>query len=198
MVSALAFLVVSAHQSGQAILKKMAAAYDAVTTLDQNATGTMGKYTGTAHIRFKRPGLLRVTGNSMFGQPYQLLIDHSGTQVLNMGQWASQPSAEMGIAAITGVSGNAGMGVPSLLFHTTWGWGHIADTVGSSKVSQVTLGGRSAYKVEMGGQLPLTIWIDAKTHFAMKSQMSAMGNTIMVTFDTPIVNRPIPASAFTK
>ena len=115
-----------------------------------------------------------------------------------MGQWATQSSPELGIAAITGVSANAGMGVPSLLFHTSWGWGHISETAQSSTVTKVTLSGKSAFKIAMGGQLPLTIWIDAKTHFVMKSEMSAMGKTIVVTCQPPLVNRPIPASAFTK
>lgn len=198
MFCALLLVAAHAHQtpSGPDILKRAQAAYDAVKTLTEDVTGHSGQFTGTAHIQFKRPGLLRVTGNSMFGSPYQLLCDGKSTEVFNSGTWSTVQSPELGIATITGVSANAGTAVPAALFHTSWG--SLAVPGQAGRASRDTIGGRSTYRVDFTQPFKHKLWFDTKTYFLVKSEMSVMGQTITVDFGKPIVNKPIPSSAFKK
>lgn len=156
-----------------------------------------GAGAGTAHISFVRPNRLRVAGKSLFGSPYDLVSDGRATWIDISGNWTKQQNAEMGIASITGISGNAGTMVPSTLLHARWGsFSGLSQT--KLAVSTDKVNGRPTYRIRStGGAIPTTLWIDAGSSFLVKTSADAFGRTITVDFAPPKVNRPIPASRFT-
>jgi len=185
--------------SGAQVLKWCQQAYDSATTLQEDVAATMStnNLTATARITFKRPGKLTVYGRSIFGAPYGLLSFDGLTWVKNgpMG-WTSQNSPEMGIATVTGVSGNAAMSVPAALFHTSWG-GFAGDKP-KGPATLTELKGRKVYLVTSGGSVPRKYWIDADTHFLVLTELTAMKTKITVRFGPVKMNRPISDKEFRR
>lgn len=190
-------LVQAGPLSGSQVLKRSQAAYDAVSSLEETVRGDIGGSGADAHISFVRPGKLRVTGKSMFGAPYELLVTGGKTWVFNGGSWSTAQSPEMGIATITGISANTGTHVPAALLHASFG-GLKSMQASPTTVKLVNVRGHSLYRVSATQPFSTSLWIDAKTFFLVKSEMVAMGKTISLTFDPPVVNKPIPARRFVK
>jgi outer membrane lipoprotein-sorting protein len=179
------------------VLKKSQLAYDSVTTFEQDATGTITGQTGTAHFSFKRPGQLRVTGKSLFGSPYGLLVLGKSTEVLNVNRWKTEPSPQIGIAAITGISASAGTNLSSILLKTSQ---NLLTVLANSSptVKLETLEGRPTYHLSTDAVSNIDLWIDAKTFFVVKTSTKAGPYSIAVKYGPPKVNQPIPASRFVK
>jgi outer membrane lipoprotein-sorting protein len=180
------------------VLQRCQQAYDSVRTLQQNTTATLGASKGTAQISFVRPGKLRVTGQSIFPGKYDLVADGRTTWVYNGNAWNQVQNAEMGIATITGISANAGTLVPATLLHTNWGGAIQTLRKTKATVKKAKLGGRDTYCVVGNTGAATKLWIDAKSFFLVKSEMSIMDNTIVVKFDPPKINQPIPDSRFKR
>jgi outer membrane lipoprotein-sorting protein len=203
MVS-IAFVVVAAARgafagqlpSGASLLSKCQAAYDRVQTLDETVNSAAGSNVATAHIQFKRPGMLKVSGKTLFGSDYVLLCNGKSTSVLNSGFWSDVASPEMGIATITGISGMAGTTVPAALFHTNWGG--IQGMAEPVQVKKELVGGRSTYRLSSASPTKQSLWIDAKSYFIVKSTTFVMEQTLTVSFAPPVLNRPISPSLFKK
>jgi outer membrane lipoprotein-sorting protein len=185
------------NPTGQQILQRCQKAYDSARTLDETVTASMGgRPGGTAHILFQRPGKLRVSGTTMFGSSKYDLVSNGATWVSTGGSWEQEKSAEMGIAAITGISGTAGTNVPALLLHTSWGT--LATGASALTVASDTVNGHATYRVSMTTPFTRSIWIDKKTFFLVKISQSLGGYNSVVTFGTPRINGPIPAKAFVR
>jgi outer membrane lipoprotein-sorting protein len=203
LLPAIAYLIVSHGPglTGQQILARCQKAYDSVQTFEQDVradmTGQAGTKPASAHISFNRPNQLRVSGNTMFGSTYDMVSDGKATWVQNIGSWSKSSNVGMGIAAITGISANAATAVPSIFFHCDWNFikaaAHAPVTSSSAK-----LGGQDAYLVKISATIPMSIWIDKKTFFLLKTEASVMSRTIVVEFSPPKVNRPIPPNRFKK
>ncbi len=151
---------------------------------------------GTAHIRFMRPGMLRVSGRSMFGSEYDMVSNGKTTEVNAGGTWEPQPSAELGIAAITGISGNAGTYVPTTLVHASYV--SISTLMPDAKVTKETVNDVPTFHAKLRGPASVDFWINAKTYFIVKSSMTVGTTSIVVIYDTPLVNYPIPVKVFKK
>ncbi len=183
--------------TGPQVLQRVQKAYDSLRQLEVDVTGEISGTRGTSKISFQRPGKMRVSGTSMFGSDYDLLVNGKATWLKAQGAWEKVESPEMGIASITGISANAGTLIPSLLFHTKWGGiSHLSGVPG--KVSKEKQKGQNVLRVDAKGQMPMTLWVDAKTYLLVRTQMSAMGHTITVTFGPHKVNSAIPSGRFVK
>lgn len=196
--------------AGSQILQECRQAYASVQTFQQDAQSSIGGQHATAHIVYQRPGNLRVSGTSLFAAVPPLsskydLICRGGSDdwVYNAGKWEQEVSAEMGVGAITGISGTAGTGVPALLLHDG-GWGDVLaglDEIDS--VTTETIEGRDVYRV-IGrvDNRSTTLWIDQKTFFLIRSrvlvQMRHRVIPITVTYSPPKIDEPIPANSFVR
>ena len=172
-------------------------AYDAVRTFEQDAASTMNGSKATARISFSRPDRLRVSGKTLFDSPYDLVSDGKVTQVFNAGAWQTVGTVDLGIAMITGISGQAGTLVPSSLLRTSWSNLAAADLTKAS-VAREMLNGRPVLRVQNPVPQPTTTWIDAKTGFVVKTRMVLGTYVNTIVFSTPKVNGTIPASRFKK
>lgn len=201
IVFALALAASFAHAgpTGKEILLKCQKAYDSVSSFEQDSRGTIRGNTGTAHIVYVKPGKLRASGSTMFSatQKYDLICDGKSVSLFMNGSWSQPEGPEMGVATITGLSGNAGTMVESALLHTAWGsFMQLAN--GPSKVFNDKVDGRPVFRIETKQAIPMTFWIDAKTYFIVKTESTVMNSKILVTYSQPRVNQPIPASRFKK
>jgi len=191
-------LLAAGGMTASQIFQKSQQAYNAVHTFEQTAHSSVnGNNGGSAHIQFQRPGKLRVGGATMFNSNYDLLSNGT-TWLYNAGNWETVKDAETGIGSITGISGSSGTAVPALLLHTRWGSpfpvsGNNNVTVGAENIS-----GHSTYRISTTAPLATTFWIDKKTFFLVKMKQTFQTYTFIVTYNTPSVNKPIPAKAFTK
>ncbi|HLK15216.1 MAG TPA: hypothetical protein VKT78_10455 [Fimbriimonadaceae bacterium] len=193
----------AAPLSANDVLKRSQKAYDSARTLIEDVRGSTGSFSGTAHIVFQRPGQLKVSGASLGGRPYALLVTGGKTWVLSVGQWQQSQSPEMGIAAITGISANAGTSVPAALFHAKWGGILTMPGAGAPSLTKQTIAGRSTYVVHRkasngGTAMDSTMWFDSKTFFLVQTSMKIMGRDLIVKFDAPKINVAVPKNAFTR
>lgn len=192
-----ALLLRGGGPSGAEILQRVQKAYDSVRTLEQDVRGDISGSVGTAHISFVRPGKLRVSGQSMFRSPYDLVVNGRETWVLNGGRWSQVQNPEMGVATITGLSANAGAAVPATLLHTSFGsfsgLGRTKLTVSRSKAN-----GRAAYCLQGASPFPIKIYVDAQSYLFLRTEASVMNRKITVVFGTPKINAAIPASRFRR
>jgi len=183
--------------SASQILSRCQQAYDSVSTFEEDVVAQSGKFPGTAHISYQRPGKLRVTGKAIFGANYQVLINGGSTQVFNNNSWQAAKNPEMGIATVTGVSGAACAQVPALLFHTSW-YALIPDSQAHYKVSAQNLKGIQTFRLDTKGEMPRTLWIDQRSYFLVKTSAEVFRTTLSVEFAPPKVNQSIPANRFRK
>jgi outer membrane lipoprotein-sorting protein len=180
------------------IIKRCQAAYDSVQTLEEDvasSAGTTGN--GSAHISFQRPGKLRITGKTLFGQAYDVLAIGSQSFIKNPSVWQNAQSPEMAIATVTGVSGAACAGVPAQLLHTSW-YEIVPDSRAHYKVFADSIRGIRCYRLDVAGQNPRSLWFDKRTGFYVKTSSTIFGQKLVVDFAPPTVNKPIPASRFRK
>lgn len=184
--------------SASEIFRRMQKAYDSVRTFEQDVKGGIGDQQGTAHISFSRPGRLRASGNTLGGfSKYDLLCDGKSTWVLNGGSWSKVESPEMGVATITGVSGNAGTLVPAMLLHTTWGSLSPLLAKESTVVLQ-TVDGKKTFVIRGAKPYASITWIDAASFFVVRTETKVMDRTITVVFAPPKVDKAIPSSRFSR
>lgn len=184
--------------SGSQVAAKCVQAYKSVSSFQGSAQSTTNGFAASAVISFVAPNKLRVDGIDLGGQfKYALASNSDGTWVLNVGQWAEQPSEEMGIAACTGISGGTAENVPALLTGVAWG-NPFAGRAILPRVNEVTLNGRTAYCIQSTTNAT-TYWIDRKTFFLVKLTDTLAGtDSHTETFSIPTVNAQIPASTFAK
>jgi len=178
------------------ILDRSQKAYSAVRTFEEDVVASAGRVRATAHISFQRPGYLRVTGMSMFHSKYDLVCHGSEVWLLTNGKWARQSSAEIGIAAITGISLEAGARVPAAILGTTWA--SMPTVAGASKLKSGAAKGRTVYRIDYTDPYPADYWFDGNTYFLIKTNQTIMGRTISIECAPPTVNKSIPASRFTR
>jgi outer membrane lipoprotein-sorting protein len=199
--SALCFLGVASPAQGEMtsseLLAKLKAAYGTAKTLEVSVSSNTAGQKASARISYQRPGRLRVSGTTLFGTPFQLLVNDDVTWVFSNDAWTKAESVEMGIATITGISGSTGTLVPSILFGTSWGMPDPAFTK-ASKVSQVSLDGRTAYRVISATPNKVTYWVDSKTFLVTKARTEFGDMKIDVEFSGYKLNLPIAATVFRK
>lgn len=183
--------------TGTQLLDRCQRAYRSVKTFEQTTTGQIAGNKGTAHIWFSRPGKMRVSGDTMFGSKYDLLSVGNQTWLENGSGWEKVENLEMGVASITGISGNAGTHVPAALAGISWG-ALSQLRQGSLKVTKAKLGGKDTFLLTATKPFTMKVWIDAKTSFYVRMETKVAANNIVVDFATPKVNAPIPAARFTK
>jgi hypothetical protein len=200
MIPVLILAVVAGHPlassnlTGPEVLNRCQRAYARLRTLDETVTATQSNARGSAHIRFKRPGMLVVTGMTLLGSPYELLCTGGSTSIFNSGRWTPAGSPEMGLAMAASLSGGAAMMVPAALLHTAWG--ALNASGGSVRLAKESLGRRKTYRIETSSPLSGTLWIDAKTYLIVKSAVNLTGKPTVITFGPAVVDRPIASSAF--
>ncbi len=194
------------HLTGAQILQRCEDAYHAVNTLDQTAHALSNNLSASAHILFQRPAMLRVSGQTTFpGSPYDMISDGASTSVYNPLHRETQPSAEMGIAAITGISGTSGTVVPAILAHSQMGNISVIAQNSAATVTTDTVNGQPTYCVSFtfpsprtGGSQQQAYWVNRRTFYLVKTSMQFPGLENTVTYDAPIVDKPLPASAFQR
>jgi len=192
--------------TGVQVLQRCQAAYHAAKTLDETVHSLSNNLPASAHILFQSPATIRVSGQTLFaGQTYDMVSDSKATFVFVAGGWQQQQSAENGIAEITGISGTSGTIVPAILTHS--GIGDIAAQAGKNPatVAMDTTDGQRTYRVSLSipnkkvaGSRLHTYWVNSHTFFLVKSSMQFPGFENTVTYDAPIVDKPLPASAFQR
>jgi len=183
------------------IMKRCQHAYDSVKSFEEDVRGSISgpsagstfSAPGTAHISFVRPGRLRVSGNTMFGNTYDMLVNGSTSWEKMNGAWSQAQDPGRSIAGITGISANAGTRVPVLLLHVA---AIPVPTFVSVKSERVN--NRGTYRLTSKDWMSTTFWIDQKTYFLVKTTGVAMGSVITVSFGVPKVNKPIPSSRFVR
>jgi outer membrane lipoprotein-sorting protein len=193
-----ALLIVAAFQkvSPEEVIRRSVAAHTAVKSLHVQVSLKSGGRKADANIYFKRPGQLRVSGNSLFGSRYDLVVNGKAVWFTGPDGWEKAKNVDEGLAAITGVSGNTGTYVPALLMHTTWGDPFALGP--KITVSQEKIGSTSVYHLASKSPMERDIWVDAKTYFLVRSQMKFQSYVFLLNYTKPQVNVAIPASKFVK
>lgn len=180
--------------SANDVMNRMRQAYDSFKSFEQTTSASAQGMNGTAHIYFKRPGKLAVYGTAFGNGKYILISTPHGTSVFANGSWQSFDAVNMGIATVTGISVNAATEVPMLLTHDQ---GLDFIFAGPKSLTMTVLNRQRLYVVSVKGKLPSTLWIDPVTFTLVKSDLNP-GMHIVVNFNAPKIDNPIPDSVFVK
>ncbi len=180
------------------ILKRSQQAYDAFNTFEQDTVGTFGRTKGTARISYTKPDKLRVSGLSMGKTRYDLVCDGKNISILNASNWNQLNNITVAIAAISGISVNAGSLVPSTLMHSPFGGLMTYTGHGWTLKSGKNKLGKPVYKVHGPAATDPSIWIDATTNLIIRAEVAAGAQTLAVTFSTPRINPTIAPWRFRK